>query len=234
MKKYLISFGSNGYNNTLIDLKNSALPFFDEIISYNDKDITELKSLYPKHFENGRGFGYWLWKPYLILKTLNNINDGDIIMYTDSTMRFVTNPSPLFNILTTKDILLFSTEYRNSQFIKYDTFYGMDSLDEKYIKGKHVNAAIILIKKTINTISFITEYLNYCQNFKIISDETNSDGNNYDDFIDHRHDQSILSILSIKNGVELHKDPTQWGINHNHLFTNSNYGVILNHHRNKY
>lgn len=234
MKKYLISFGSNGYNNTLIDLKNSALPFFNKIITYTDKDITELKKSHPKHFENSRGFGYWLWKPYLILKTLNSVADNDIVMYTDSTMKFVTNPEPLFNILTTKDILLFSTEYKNSQFIKYDTFYGLDSLDEKYVNGKHVNAAIILIKKTMDSTSFITEYLNYCQNFKIISDEVNTNGVNYSDFIDHRHDQSILSILSIKKQIELHKDPTQWGVKHNNLFTNSDYGVILNHHRNKY
>jgi len=113
MKKYLISFGSKGYENTLTNLRNSASPFFDEIILYNENNITELKDLYPKHFEGGRGFGYWLWKPYLILKTLNNIKDDDIIMYTDATINFVNNPLSLFNLLANKDIILFSNEYKN-------------------------------------------------------------------------------------------------------------------------
>jgi hypothetical protein len=234
MKKYLISFGSKGYENTLTNLRNSASPFFDEIILYNENNITELKDLYPKHFEGGRGFGYWLWKPYLILKTLNNIKDDDIIMYTDATINFVNNPLSLFNLLANKDIILFSNEYKNSQFTKYDTFHELDALDEKFTNGKHVNAAVILIKKTVNSLIFVEEYLNFCKNFKIISDEPNTNGINFSDFIDHRHDQSILSILSIKNQIELYKDPTQWGDKHNELFTNSHYGVILNHHRKKY
>ena len=30
-----------------------------------------------------RGCGYWLWKPFYILKKLQEINDGDIVFYAD-------------------------------------------------------------------------------------------------------------------------------------------------------
>lgn len=234
MKKYLISFGSKGYENTLNNLKNSALPYFDEIIMYNETDISELKQKFYKHFENGRGFGYWLWKPYLMVKTLNIMNDGDILMYTDATMNFTSSPSKIFEKTNNKDVVLFSTEYTNSQFTKYDTFHGLNSTEDKFINGKHVNAAMILIKKTEKSFLFIKEYLTNCENFNLISDEPNRNGTNYSNFVDHRHDQSILSILAIKNDIELYKDPSQWGDKHKLLFTNSDYNTILNHHRHKY
>lgn len=39
MNKYLISFGSNGYQNTLNDLKTSAVLFFNDIFIYGENDI---------------------------------------------------------------------------------------------------------------------------------------------------------------------------------------------------
>lgn len=43
-----------------------------------------------------------------------------------------------------------------------------------------------------------------------------SEGNdkfpNCKDFVSHREDQSILSLLCKKEGIKTHLDPTQWGI----------------------
>jgi hypothetical protein len=33
---------------------------------------------------NHRGFGYWLWKPYIINKLLEKLSEGDILIYADS------------------------------------------------------------------------------------------------------------------------------------------------------
>jgi len=33
---------------------------------------------------NKRGYGYWIWKPYLIKKTIDKLNNGDIILYMDA------------------------------------------------------------------------------------------------------------------------------------------------------
>ena len=43
------------------------------------KEINDYADLYP------RGYGYYLWKPYIILQKLNEISDNDIILnYLDS------------------------------------------------------------------------------------------------------------------------------------------------------
>jgi uncharacterized protein YndB with AHSA1/START domain len=70
-----------------------------------------------------------------------------------------------------------------------------------------------------------------------------------DGFIEHRHDQSILSLIAIRKDIELFRHPSQYG---NHLKTelyrdpgewlrcpystrglydNSPYGTLINHHR---
>lgn len=234
MKKTLISFGSNGYEKTLEKLSESSKQFFDDVIIYNEKDIEELKNKYPQHFYNGRGYGYWLWKPYLILKTLNNMSEGDALMYCDATTHFINDPHPLMELTNLQDVVVFSTEYTNKQFTKYDTFYGMECLSDEYSNGKHANAAFLIIKKTDNSIGVMNQYFKYCCDYNIVSDSININGKNFTEFIDHRHDQSILSLLTIKNGLNFFRDPSQWGEKHIVSFTNSNYGVILNHHRNKY
>lgn len=60
---------------------------FDNIVCVTDKDLQNDNDFWPKHSRfinsNPRGYGYWLWKPYIILKQLELLNDGDILFYAD-------------------------------------------------------------------------------------------------------------------------------------------------------
>jgi hypothetical protein len=51
------------------------------------------------------------------------------------------------------------------------------------------------------------------------------------EFKDHRHDQSILSLLVKKYNIEIFRDPTQWGNSEKELFKNSSYDQLFFHHR---
>jgi hypothetical protein len=64
------------------------------------------------------------------------------------------------------------------------------------------NAAYQIYKKTIFTEKFLEDYLNYCRDKRIITDEPNSMGlPNYDIFRDNRHDQTVFSLLIKKYGL---------------------------------
>jgi len=60
---------------------------FNKIISYNDKDLNNDEEFWKKHGNfienNKRGNGYWIWKPYIIMKNLDLMNDNDILLYLD-------------------------------------------------------------------------------------------------------------------------------------------------------
>ena len=73
--------------------------------------------------------------------------------------------------------------------------------------------------------------MDFAQDSKIITDEPSSN-KNYDSFKDHRHDQSIWSLLCKKYNIEPHRLISQHGDHLVNDFPNDRYGQITLHHRN--
>ena len=63
-----------------------------------------------KIFAEKKGAGYWLWKPYIINKTLGMVNDGDYILYSDSGSAFVNSIKHLVREMdrANTDVMVFS------------------------------------------------------------------------------------------------------------------------------
>ena len=184
-----------------------------------------------------RGAGYWIWKPYFILKTMQSLNEGDICLYLDSGMVVIRNIDILFDLCVKNDgILLFENRnanydgeiWKNYMWTKYDCFKLMDCVDEKYIYGSQVDAAFQLYAKTNKSIDFLNEYLKFCENENIVTDQPNITGDNFEGFIDHRHDQSVLSLLAIKYNILLENCPSHWG---NHLIDRKFKNLFYHHKR---
>ena len=59
---------------------------------------------------------------------------------------------------------------------------------------------------------------------------------NYPEFIDNRHDQTVLSLLSKKWGISAFRDPSQYGNNtekfSQEVIERSSFPQIFDHHRN--
>ena len=80
-KIYAMTFGGGGknYYDAVNRLNNElkVVNIFDNIILKYDTDLKNDIEFWNKHGNfienNKRGYGYWLWKPYLILKMFNNI-----------------------------------------------------------------------------------------------------------------------------------------------------------------
>ena len=51
----------------------------EDAITSSQKEIIELK----KTAKTNRGYGYWFWKPLLVLEILNKVEEGDIVHYLD-------------------------------------------------------------------------------------------------------------------------------------------------------
>lgn len=258
MKTYLVDFATKEFYPSQRLLNKSALTFgLDEIISYTQQDIkkTDFYAVHRSILDQKRGAGYWLWKPYIILKTLEAVNDGDIIVYADSGLEIRADLEPLFELVRGKtDILTFSTRgysiYLNKYLTKRDCFILMDCDSEKYWDAEMRDAGFHLYRKTAHSVAFVRKWLTYAENENILTDKENTQGHNLDGFIDHRHDQSIFSLLAEKEGLEKFRDPSQWG---NYLklpeyrkageflskpysvspYVNSPYGTLVDRHRRK-
>lgn len=170
---------------------------------------------------NPKGLGYWLWKPYIILKTFEELSDDDIVIYADCGIEIIDDLSPLIKICEDKEpILLFgNSNFKNACWTKRDCFVLMDCDREEYWNALHADAAFSIFKKCDSSIHFLKEWLKYGSNKHIITDLPNIGGkNNLSEFIAHRWDQSILSLLAQKYKIDFYRMPTQFG---NHYKINS-------------
>ncbi len=237
MMKYLIVFGSDDYELSKSSLIKSAEPYFDHCFSFKKEDID--KEFYDENckiLDQKRGAGYWLWKPYFILDVLNSIKEGDIVFYVDAGNIFLKNPDFLYSHFDHKGIILFDNRdgmengevAQNFISCKKDCFYLMDCDEEKFIFGKHLNASYQIYKKNDYSVKFVESYLDYCKNEFILTDTPNSHGENYPGYYDHRHDQSILSLLAMKHNIEPLIDPSEWGNN-----VDRGFEQLFLHHRKK-
>jgi hypothetical protein len=235
MKKYLVNYSDKTHKNAQIENSNSALSIggFDEVFSFNLGDLGEIFISENSHIlSQHRGAGYWMWKPFVIKKALDLINYNDILMYSDSGISFIRNIDELVNIMDTTDekLLLFELEdiHPNKRWTKRDCFVFMGMDNEPYLSQNQLLASYILMKKNDFVIKFIDEWMNYAKDYRIITDSTNECGlPNHSEFVDHRHDQSILSLLGRKYNIKNIPDVSQFGIGR--MVTSQ----VFNHHRNR-
>ena len=181
---------------------------FDFIFAYTDKDIisTEFYKENKEILSLKRGAGYWLWKPYLILESLKKMNDGDVLLYLDSTDTLLKGTKNFISrmILEGNDKIISTSFFTQKDYTKRDCFVFMNCDSPEYWDALQVEAGIIAFQKNTENIKFLEEWLEFCKNKYIVTDYPNSSGfENFDGFIDHRHDQSILTNLCTKYNIKL-------------------------------
>lgn len=216
-KVKLACYANKRYYRTQKALKVSALQNgVDEVVAYNELWLKCQKSFSERNekiLSAERGNGYWLWKPLVILDALQNMQPDDVLVYSDSALRVVDNIRLLTDVLHHRDITLFNNRgFPNKNWTKRDCFVYMDCDDDKFHSGEQISANVIVCRNTKATRELISEWLAFCQDERIISDNPNVCGkDNIPGFIDHRHDQSVLSILRVKYDLELFRETTQFG-----------------------
>jgi len=157
-----------------------------------------------------RGSGYWLWKPFIILDALLQSEPGDIVAYYDvGRLRPHLFHRPISvllercvamgGLLPGVPIPLMGPSRR---WTKRDCFVLMQCDSPEYWNHCQIQATFSVWKHCPRAVDFVEEWLSYCSDPRILTDMPNQCGQeNFPEFIDHRHDQSILSNLVLKHGV---------------------------------
>ena len=200
-----ISYGDNKYKTSLEYNRKSALEIagVDEFYGYCPDDLDEeFKKKNNYILSEGKGNGYWLWKPYFIYKTLKTkLNDGDYLIYSDAGIAYIDKAQLIVNFINERkaEMYLHRLPHLEKHYTKRDAFILMGADLPFFAETGQFNAAFQIYKKSKFTEIFLEEYLYYAQDKRIITDDGNVMGlPNYDGFKAHRHDQSILSLLTKK------------------------------------
>lgn len=220
-KKIFLTFGNDRYYNSLNRIKDQSLSFniFDEIFIFND---IKLKDEYPEFWEkhknfiinNQRGYGYWIWKSYLTLKILEKMNENDILVYADAGCFLNNNGidrlNEYFEIVKNSNysILSFELPFIEKNYTKMDLFEYLGLNNNEMLNSNQLVGGIYILKKCDKTIFLFNELYNIISNNYNLIDDSNSILNNDISFVEHRHDQSVFSLLRKKYGTEILYDET--------------------------
>ena len=207
----LVSFASQEFRPQQAYLSRSAINVgIDRVISWNDERLRR-ESFFHDHrdvFQQKTGFGCWLWKPYIIRYELSKLLEADLLIYWDVGRRryphrFELSPKPLLLWCLENDGIfpgLWVPQYGpNKRWTKRDCFVAMNCDTAAYWDHPQVQATFSIWQKNSKALAFIEEWLTWCQKPEVISDDPNRLGlPNFDEFVAHRHDQSVLTNLVIK------------------------------------
>jgi hypothetical protein len=213
------TFGdSNIYRNAINMIINEAnsMNIFDKIFAYDETKLDSRFLEKNKEFinQNRRGYGYWIWKPQVIKQTFECMNDGDTLLYADSGCRL--NIQGIKRLLEYKEKTE-ASEHKNLSFPLSYYFKGYKSshLEKIWTKGDVYNifdmtgkeeaqlvGGIFLMTKCEKTVNMINKWLEICEKYTTI-DDSPSKKPNCEGFQEHRHDQSVWSVVRKHYGTEI-------------------------------
>lgn len=224
----LCSFGTAAFAGALDRLRHAALTNggADAVFLYGDKDVEDFFQAHPDHLAPGnRGHGWWAWKPYLILKTFDALAEGDTLVYCDACVDVL---RPLRDLLPQGvDVGLFGLGGRGHAIKKWTHARALKDMNFLHCPDAAplVNAGIQIYRVSAESRAFLREYLDWCRRLEVVADRPAGDDKGKDPaafpgFVDHRHDQSVLSVLAqlATQRIALFPDATQYGASPAPLF----------------
>jgi hypothetical protein len=182
---------------------------FDGSIIYGPDDLkgTQFYSDNREILEHPRGAGYWLWKPYIIAKALAAASQDDVLLYCDAGRsaynHFTRRPRRLEQrVLETKQGFLLgpSTPHFGSvrRWTKRDCLVLTGGDSDAISLQPILAASWSLWRPTPDAIGFLDRWIKFGCDPRCMTDAPNTLGSNYPEFVEHRYDQSIMSIMAHK------------------------------------
>jgi hypothetical protein len=178
-KPHLITFSSSGYPSPerfLNQAKDSG--FFSSVLVYSNEHIRGLILARPFFFMlwKKRGFGFWLWKPRLILKRLREIPEDDFLVYLDQGVHIQSAGSPILQgylnqMMNSRSCIgVFSAgeHYRPEHFVRRQ---AVENYNPEFYEGgfgAYVYAGILLIRNNEEARTLIQEWQQMCEDTPLL------------------------------------------------------------------
>ena len=243
MKIYLTTFYSSDLKRSADRFKEQAekMQIYDKIFMFTQNDLNEdFKEYVNTLLKLGkkRGYGYWVWQTYFHKKVLSEINEGDIYHWCDVGCHFNINGKlrlmEYFDILKKESTGFLGFQYKNPEFKDAPKSYIYPNyIENQYTKSdlaKHFklnkNDSIMktpqvwggsfFIRKCKKSLEMMQEHYKIIRDrFDLIDDdESKFIEQKVPEFIQHRHTQSVLSLIVKKAGSTLLSAyESEWALN---------------------
>lgn len=184
-----------------------AAGLFDKSVLYLAEDLKADTDFWAQHGafieQNKRGYGYWLWKPFLIKREMARMQDGDKLVYLDAGCEIdIRKKDNLVSLLSyvEQDLLIGSRTCIEREFNKIDVILKMNMLEARYLETNQRQPGACIYLVCQKTRDFVNEWYDLCCDYHLL-DDSPCTHKNMGGFQDHRHDQAIFSLLTKKRDL---------------------------------
>jgi len=188
-----------------------------------DRAALERTEFYAQHralLDRRKGGGLWLWKPYLINRELQRLAAGDFLIYSDCgypwrPLVIRQSLEPLLHWCAAENGGVLPGVYvprhgPNRRWTKHECFVAMQCDSEPYWRQPQIQATFSVWQKCPLAEALAAEWLRWCVQPVALNDEKLwPQVSEYPEFVDHRHDQSILTNLALLRGIRCFGRPDE-------------------------
>lgn len=145
------------------------------------------------------GVGYWRWKPYTILRRLEAMDEGEVLLHADYDLILGPNLHNLFCLgqNVARGVAAFHFPCLTDRaWTKAEAAQSLNA-SARVLDTAQIYAGLLVLRKTAGSMRFVKEWLRLSLQDgppNLISDDHDTRRQDRG-FMHHRHDQSLLSIL---------------------------------------
>lgn len=207
-KRILITFGG-GSPEVLeaaarVACQAHEMGIFDEVKSLGPEHLSrDYWASFPSDWARKRGFGYWAWKAYVVLKQLEQLNSGDFLYYADAGCELNQRGKSRmleYSVMSASSggVLAFRQNYKHKEWCKEELGLALPF----GLEAGQLSASFFVLQKNSMTSRLASDWWELCsRDGGLLIDDTTQDQR--PDFREHRHDQAILHALLARERIEL-------------------------------
>jgi len=203
---YLLTFANRKWTHAPVRIRQEAetMGIFEDIFVTSETDLDpefwEKHRNFMTHPSNARGFGFYIWKPQIILQTLQRIPANAVLLFVDAGCQLCSEGVPRLREYVRmvsqhpSGILGFDIVHSVEDWTKADTLAYYQLTPEERRAPQHASG-IILFHNTPAGRAFVQHWRDDCEHYELVCDQPTGKYPTHPNFRDHRHDQSVYSIL---------------------------------------
>lgn len=217
-KRYFCTYGDDNFRKSRERIVNEAkrTGLFDKCFFYSDislpgDEFLKIKSdskLFCEAASSERIGGCALWKPYILFQTLKELNDGDILVYSDAGCTIKTDINSINQLedlileieKSWEGVLCVRNSFIEKNWTKGDVFKYFGVYDNpNFTDTKQFSSGRLHIaKKCKNALIIYSQWWEIAKERPDLFYDSPSLAPNLSGFVENRHDQSIWSLICKK------------------------------------
>lgn len=195
------------------ELQAKSSSMFDHLLIFDEASpvvAAVLDNALIQDPKNTRGYGFWLWKPCIVESVLEQLQEDDILVYSDIGNHFYRSSRQSFDQYlhqvrhSDHGILAFQLDATVDGVLREEEWTSNDALNffnasEEERQSPQFSASVFLIRKCVTSVEVVRMWARLARDMPVLFRDSIPVR---PPLIAHRHDQSVFSLVLKRYGIK--------------------------------